>query len=151
MRQAARNFEGPSENHHDTSDQCTKNVDDLGQDHCGEDDVRGDQIRVQEMGNDSRCPAAAVLLRRLTIAHTTFLPENISLVQDKGLTDNSQLPASTVQGMNSSTSLHRCRHSRPSPSTPYGEIHSAQQSAPEIHGLRPMLVLARLEYQGGGT
>lgn len=70
-----------------------------------------------------------------------FLPGNNSLVQDKGLTNNSQLPASTVQGTDNSTSFHRCRHSRPSPSTPCGETHSAQQSAPEIHGLRPTRIL----------
>lgn len=103
------------------------------------------------MGDNSRCLAAAALLRRSIIAHTTASPGGIiTCMQNDGLTNNSQLPASTVQGTNSSTSPHRCHHARPSPLAPVGETQAVQQSTPEIHGLLPTPSCTP-GFQGGGS
>lgn len=60
-------------NYHNCN-QYTKTVDNLGLEDCGEDDVRGDEICSQGMADSSRYPAAAALLRRSIIAHTTGSP-----------------------------------------------------------------------------
>lgn len=88
--------------------------------YCGEDDVRGDQKRTQEMGDNFGTHQRRVLppLHCYDARPSPTRPFRPSSSHGyrKRLTYNSQLPASTVQGTNCSTFLNGPRHSSPSPS-----------------------------------